>query len=313
MTDTAALDLALALQQAVALARPHERCTERDHDHVAMRITCGYCLANDIAIAEGKARVLNDGYTVENPAKCEAEISGRDYDGALRTFGTCGDLATWCFDVVEHGPDGDEPTQFWTCHEHRIKEGDSLPYMTLVNRTRHDRSLSLNDAADDVHAAGYEAHIEHTGGGVWALYAGAVFQDNTYPVIAGPATQEDDGMVVADVSDLYVGKDDQGESEHYTATIDDDEASIAQRVVDLCKASRYRPVTQAGPGTVFDTRIWDTVSHTYVEGGDGEMHFVTRGLAEAACAALNGTIEVLTPVDPDAEAAWEDHTRRSNI
>jgi hypothetical protein len=56
VSDEEALDIALALQQAVALSRPHDSCTNRDKDHSALRLTCGRCIEDDM-VSEAVAKL----------------------------------------------------------------------------------------------------------------------------------------------------------------------------------------------------------------------------------------------------------------
>ncbi len=47
LSEYDALEQAHALTVAVAISRRPTRCTRRDEDHAAGRVTCGYCLIHD--------------------------------------------------------------------------------------------------------------------------------------------------------------------------------------------------------------------------------------------------------------------------
>lgn len=125
-------------------------------------------------------------------------------------------------------------------------------------------TINLGTVIDLVKAAGFPAYVEYTGGGVATVYAsvetdeaapGGVkrhlagpYNDEVVDVVAGPGffveqrrDPEEDALAPGAygyLSEFCVGQDGDPTPGDYTATQDDDEASIAQQIIRRLEALR---------------------------------------------------------------------------
>lgn len=108
--------------------------------------------------------------------------------------------------------------------------------------------IDMQKVCDLVHLADIPAYVEQTGGGCATIYAGRCFarpridpdpSTKLWDVAAGPGWFEGPGWTLpkGDVEDFYVGADDMGEGEFYTATATDTEETLAARIVALVAAN----------------------------------------------------------------------------
>lgn len=117
-------------------------------------------------------------------------------------------------------------------------------------------TIDMEMIAELVRRAGYVAYVEQTGGGVATIYASKtadakgwpatheVDGDPRFEAVAGPGWFEKPGWLEprGSLADFYVGIDDQGETEPYAATASDNEASLAQKILETLRGEVTYPV-----------------------------------------------------------------------
>lgn len=106
--------------------------------------------------------------------------------------------------------------------------------------------MSTSDLTDEldldlivavVLASGVHAEVEQTGGGVAAVYAGTRDSDGRWTAIAGSGWFDGPDCTVARASrEMFVVGRDDDEDSLVNVSEDDDEESIAARLVSLCDA-----------------------------------------------------------------------------
>jgi len=113
-------------------------------------------------------------------------------------------------------------------------------------------NLDMQRIVDLVKQAGFVAYVEQTGGGVATIYASTTADERGYParhvvgpynddvvdIAAGPGWFEGPGWTNprASLEDFYVGPDgDYDPNEGYSATVDDTEATLAERMIEALR------------------------------------------------------------------------------
>lgn len=103
--------------------------------------------------------------------------------------------------------------------------------------------LNMDKIVEYVRGAGFAAYVEQTGGGCATIYASRTADERGLParpdgdhceVVAGPGWFAGPNWTKpqAAVLDLWVGLDDDGQTQGETTTSVDDEASVAQRMIE---------------------------------------------------------------------------------
>lgn len=135
-------------------------------------------------------------------------------------------------------------------------------------------TIRLADVADALAARGIHTTGEHTGGGVFCLYAGPTHTDGMletrHAAAIGPAHLDTTAdAVVFDLADCYVGADDEGGAavalSDVGALTADHAAAIVAAQVALAERSHYRSLTddeaRAALPTVPETGGTDLTGH----------------------------------------------------
>lgn len=83
------------------------------------------------------------------------------------------------------------------------------PGCFLVPDSNHVALVDMTEIARLVREHDIDAFVEHSGGGIWTIYAGRRFGDRV-AALAGPSTSTPDTRHMGDPNDFYVGPDDDG-------------------------------------------------------------------------------------------------------
>ncbi len=96
---------------------------------------------------------------------------------------------------------------------HTVNDYDHVdpttPGCFLVPDSNHVALVDMTEIAALVREQGIDAYVEHTGGGIWTIYAGSRIGERV-AVLAGPSTSTPDTRHMGDPTDFYVGPDDNG-------------------------------------------------------------------------------------------------------
>jgi len=101
------------------------------------------------------------------------------------------------------------------------------------------REVDFDKVVELVKAQGVAAYVEQTGGGCATILAGPMSEDGHAVAAAGPGYFDGPGWTCGrgDTDDLYVGPDDQGESDSMTADATWNEQRVADELVRVVRGA----------------------------------------------------------------------------
>lgn len=107
----------------------------------------------------------------------------------------------------------------------------------ITKACRGSDFLDLDEIVASVKAAGVDAYVEQTGGGVATIYAGKPDAEGVYPVAAGPGWFEGPNWTKgrATTAEFWIGPPHEEDSAKLTE-VDSQDAAVAA-IVKACKAS----------------------------------------------------------------------------
>lgn len=103
-------------------------------------------------------------------------------------------------------------------------------------------TVNFDEVVELVRAQGIAAYVEQTGGGCATILAGTLSEDGRAVAAAGPGWFEGPGWTLGrgDTDELFVGRDDSGESESAMADASWDERCVADELVKVVREEATR-------------------------------------------------------------------------
>lgn len=141
-------------------------------------------------------------------------------------------------------------------------------------------NIDFDRLTELVNAAGIPAYTAQTGGGTATIHIGTARRDAhgnpRYLMLAGPGSFDGPGWTnpKGAAGDLYVGPDDDGESEPWAVSSHETAATVAARIVEMAQAAARTPVPTMA--TVADFRRNATAGSRWY--CDNLLHPHTSGL-----------------------------------